>query len=210
MRGEVAAVLAVHGAGSTAAVFRDWDRHFTVPLVAVDLHAGLDVSRARMEDYAEQVVRAAAARPRPIALVGWSMGGLVVMQAARRMAAEGNTPSALVLIEASAPAEVAGFRPDVTPTDGSFDPEEVYGEFPPGQPARPESTRARGERKRGVSVPSLPCRTLVISGNEFAHERGRLIAAAYGASHNSCPTLSHWQLMTDQKVAAAAAEFLTR
>jgi pimeloyl-ACP methyl ester carboxylesterase len=208
MRTRPAAVLAVHGAGSSPAVFDGWDRHFAVPFVTVDLQAGLDVARAGMAEYAEGVVRAASAHPQPVALVGWSMGGLVVMQAARRLDADGRAPTGLVLVEPSPPGQVAGFRPDVDPTDGVFDPEEVYGDFPPDQPARPESARARGERRRGVSVPSLPCPALVIAGREFPDDRGRVLAFRYRATHRSYPALSHWQLVRDPGVAAATADFL--
>jgi hypothetical protein len=43
----------------------------------------------------------------------------------------------------------------------------VYGSFPSDMRARPESLFARAERKRGISVPSLPCPSLVIYGDEF-------------------------------------------
>lgn len=202
------AVLAVHGAGSSPAVFDGWTRHFAVPLVAVDLHEGLDISQAGMEDYAEQVVQAASTVGGPVALVGWSMGGLVALLAGQRLNARGRGPTGLVLVESSAPGEVSGFCHDVVPTDGLFDPEEAYGAFPLDQPGRPESSRARAERKRGVSMPSMPGPTLVVSGREFSEDRGRLLAARYRVAHRSYPALSHWQLVRDPQVALAAAEFL--
>lgn len=103
---------------------------------------------------------------------------------------------------------MAGFDPAAPVEDGVFDPEEVYGRFPAGRASRPESQRARSERKRGLSVPALVCPTLVISGDDFPDERGRDLAAVYGAEHLSLPGLDHWQLVTEQRAIDACAAFL--
>lgn len=203
-----AVVLAAHGAGSSPGVFGGWERLFCVPFVAVDLQESLEVARAGMQDYADRVVATAAAGPQPVALIGWSMGGLVVLLAAKRLDGAGAPPVGLVLLEASAPGEVAGFRDDVQVADGVFDPEAGYGTFPPGQSARAESARARAERKRGISVPSLPSPTLVVSGREFSDERGARLASRYAAQHVAYPALGHWDLVCDRRVALAAATFL--
>jgi hypothetical protein len=193
----------VHGAGSGPYVFGGWAGHFPgVRLLPVDLHAGLDVGRASHADYAARVVVAARSAPGPVALCGWSMGGLVVLEAAQV-----TKPSAVVLLEASPPAEVQGFS-DAPVADGTFDPEEVYGAFPPGMPARPESLRARSERKRGVSVPELPCRSLVVHGDEFPEDRGRDLAALYGSDVRPFPGFDHWDLVLRPDVPAAVAAWL--
>jgi pimeloyl-ACP methyl ester carboxylesterase len=190
----------VHGAGSGPYVFDGWRSSFPgVDLVAVDLHEGLDVGHASHADYAERVARAASG---PVALCGWSMGGLVVLQAAAHV-----RPTAVVLLEASPPGEVQGFNGTAL-EDGTFDPEEVYGAFPPGMSARPESLRARAERKRGISVPSLPCPSLVVHGDDFPDDRGRELASFYGSDLRAFPGFDHWDLVLRPEVPAAVAEWL--
>lgn len=198
-------LLLVHGAGSGPWVFDGWAESFPrLEVAAVDLHRGLDVSRASQLDYADSVVAAAAELPPPVALCGWSMGGLVVLQAA-----VGIAPECVVLLEASAPAEVQGFNPDVLVTNGLFHPETVYGAFPDGICARPESVRARAERKRGISIPRLPCRSLVVYGDDFPAERGTALARHFGSETLAFPGLDHWGLVLDPRVRAAIAGWLT-
>ena len=156
-----------------------------------------------MQDYADVVVAAARKLPRPVAICGWSMGGLVALLAAERV-----RPAAVVLLEPSPPAEVQGVHAAVRPSAGTFDPEEVYGRFPPGTVSRPESALARAERKRGISVPSLPCRSLVIHGRDFHDERGRRIAALYASDELAFPDLDHWGLVLDPIVPQAVARWL--
>ena len=199
-----ASLLLVHGAGSGPWVFEGWADAFPgLRVVAVDLQAGLDLGTASMADYADRVVAAARALLQPISLCGWSMGGLVVLQAADRI-----RPHSVILIEPSPPGEVQGFDADVAPAGGTFDPELVYGRFPPGVPARSESSRARGERKRGISVPSLPCASLVVYGDEFRAERGTPVAHLYGSEERDFPGLDHWDLVRDRRVREAIADFL--
>jgi len=79
-----ATILLVHGAGSGPWIFSDWPAHFPhLTVEAVDLQANLDVNRASMADYAGAVVTAAKRLPQPVSLCGWSMGGLVALQASR-------------------------------------------------------------------------------------------------------------------------------
>jgi pimeloyl-ACP methyl ester carboxylesterase len=164
----------------------------------VDLHLGLDTACATMRDYAAAVGRAASRLPRPRMLVGWSMGGLAALMAAA-------CADALVLLEASAPGEVQGFRPEVALAPGVFDPEREYGAFPAGIPARAESALARAERKRGISVPTIACPALVVYGEEFPDERGRRLATQYGARELALPGKSHWDLVLDPEVIRAVA-----
>lgn len=183
-------VLLVHGAASGPWVFDGWAE--AVPdadVYAVDLHAGLTIAEASMGNYEAAVTAASGLLPRPLAICGWSMGGLAAMMAARRIG-----PDALVLLEPSPPAEVQGVDETVTVEPGTFGAE-VYGPFPEGVPARPESLLARTERKRGVSVPSLPAHTVVVSGTDFAEERGAAIARRYGIEEVAFPEATHWDLV---------------
>jgi pimeloyl-ACP methyl ester carboxylesterase len=157
-----------------------------------------------MTDYAGAVVDAAAKLPPPVALVGWSMGGLAAL-----MAAELVHPACIVLLEASPPREAQGLDPLVEVTDGTYDGEIAYGPFPSGVRARLESARARSERKRGISVPRLACPSLVVTGAEFDAERGDVIARLYGSERLRFPDLDHWGLVLDPRVPAAVDEFLT-
>lgn len=115
-------------------------------LAAIDHHEGLDVAAASHEDYARNVVAAAEELQAPVALCGWSMGGLVVLQAAQVIRLD-----SVVLLEASPPAEVQGVHPDVEIAGGSFDPEVVYGPFP-GACGRGRS-RHRHARSASADVP---------------------------------------------------------
>ena len=73
-----------------------------------------------------------------------------------------------------------------------FDPVAVYGPFPPGMRARPESSRAHAERKRGIFVPSIPWPSLVVYGDDFREERGQAVARLYGSDEldSTAPTSS--------------------
>jgi pimeloyl-ACP methyl ester carboxylesterase len=185
-------------------VFDGWAAAFPgVEVEAVDLHAGLNVGEAAMANYAAVVARAADPLPRPVAICGWSMGGLAAMLAARPAGA-----ARLVLLEPSPPGEIQGFDPDVSLERGTFDPEDTSGPFPAGVRPRPESRLARSERKRGVSVPSLPCPTLVAYGDEHADARGRAVARVYSSEELFLPGLDHWSLVRDARVAAAVSAWL--
>jgi hypothetical protein len=201
-----ASLLLAHGAGSGPWVFEGWADTFPkLEVEAVDLMAGLNVAEASMSNYAAVIVRAAEWLPGPLALCGWSSGGLAATMAARQAEAD-----LLVLLEASPPGEVQGFDESVPLEPGTFDPEETYGAFPPGMHARAESSLARAERKRGISLPSLPCPALVVAGDEFADERGRRLAAYYGAEELHLPGLDHWGLVRDERARAALAGYLSR
>jgi pimeloyl-ACP methyl ester carboxylesterase len=194
------AVLLVHGAGSGPWVFEPWKAFFPGSIVtALDLQQGLRAERASMDLYAGTVIAEAGRLPWPLLLVGWSMGGLVAMIAARTL-----RPETLVLLEPSPPAEVAGTRPEVEiPDSGVYDPEEVYGPLPDIVRSRPESSRARAERLGGISVPELPGRTIVVYGDEFTEGRGRAIARHYGCEELHLPGLSHLDLVMDLRVPKA-------
>jgi pimeloyl-ACP methyl ester carboxylesterase len=199
-----AALLLVHGAGSGPWVFDGWAESFDgIEVAACDLQGNVDPAQASMQHYADAVVEAAQSLPRPVALCGWSMGGLVALLAAAEVRA-----AALVLLEPSPPAEVQGADATVDVEGGLFDPETVYGRFPDGVRARPESARARSERKRGISAPTVECRALVVYGDEFREERGTTVAALYGADERHFPGLRHWDLVRSQEVRDSIARWL--
>jgi hypothetical protein len=155
-----------------------------------------------MLNYEAAVACAAGLLARPLAMIGWSMGGLAAMMAAHRVEAE-----TLVLLEPSPPEEVQGTDPSIVPQPGTYDPEAEYGAFP--LRARPESALARAERKRGISVPALPGRVLVVSGREFPEERGSAIAERYGAELLEFREASHWHLVLDPSIRDAVAARLS-
>jgi pimeloyl-ACP methyl ester carboxylesterase len=194
-----------HGAGSAPWIFDGWDKTFAEwSVVAVDLQRGSTPEHASMADYAAAIRSQAEGRRRPLVLCGWSMGGLVVLMATPPL-----RPDAVVLLEPSPPGETQGFDETVVLTNGVFDPEAIYGRFPPGIPARPESQQARAERRRGISVPAVPCRCLVVFGDEFTHDRGHVIADHYGGDRQHFAGLDHWGLVTDTAVRAFVARWLS-
>lgn len=198
--------MLVHGAGSGPWVFEGWAATFPdADVYPVDLHAGLNIAEASMWNYEAAVACAAAILPRPLAVCGWSMGGLAAMMAARRV-----EPEVLVLLEPSPPGEVQGFDGALPLEPGTFDGEDVYGRFPARVRSRPESLLARLERKRGIPVPSLPPQTLVVSGREFAEERGAILTEVYGVEHLAFPQANHWDLVRDGGIRAEIARWLGR
>ena len=200
-----AALLLVHGAGSGPWIFDSWRSHFDGAVAACDLQADADPARASMVDYAGAVIAAARSLPRPLALCGWSMGGLVAL-----LAADVVRPGALVLLEPSPPAEIQGADASIELTTGLFDPEVAYGAFPDGIRVRPESSLARAERKRGISVPSIACPSLVVYGDEFRVQRGTAVAALYGSDELDFPGLTHWDLVLRTEVPDSLARWLSQ
>ena len=199
-----ASVILVHGAGSGPWVFDSWTDTFGgSELEAVDLQVGLQIESASMAAYAKRVAEVVAARRGPVYVCGWSMGGLVALMAATQA-----PPQALAVIEPSPPAEVQGTHPEVRLRSGAFDPEEVYGRFP-GVRTRHESLLARLERKKGISVPEVPCPLLVVHGAQFPEDRGHAIANQYGADELSFPDLNHWQLVSTKKVRKAIRDWFS-
>ena len=196
-------LVLVHGAGSGPWVFDGWPEAFPGSrVVAVDLQEGLDVARASLGQYAEAVVRGAAGLPRPLAVVGWSLGGLVALIAAPRV-----RPDALVLLEASPPREVQGERAG-GPREGTFVPEPS----PSGLARRPESLWAMGERDRGAPAQPPPpeTRTLVVCGDALLHDRGPALAAYLGAEFLAAGPASHEDMVRSPQLRALVADWLER
>jgi pimeloyl-ACP methyl ester carboxylesterase len=110
-----------------------------------------------MDDYANRVIATAKELPAPVSICGWSMGGLVAMLASIRLP---TTPHSLILIESSPPGESQGFQPEqeLDPRSGTFDPESVYGDFPAGVHARPESRWREPNASEGSPSRRFPAR----------------------------------------------------
>ena len=192
-------IVLVHGATSGPWCFDGWAEQFPDDdVLAPDLQQGLDVAHATMAQYADPVV-AAAGDGRAV-LCGWSMGGLVAMMAALRC-----RPAALVVLEPSVPQEVDGGDPDWPVEPGTYEAESVYGESVARLRHRLESLPARGDRKRGISVPGFACPVLVVAGDDYVDTRGRPVADHYGAELLEFAGLDHVQLVTDPRVRAAIA-----
>ncbi|MGI8607030.1 MAG: alpha/beta fold hydrolase [Gaiellaceae bacterium] len=205
-RREAGTLVLVHGAGSGPWIFESWRSCFEGwRLELVDLQAGLGVAEASMADYAAVIERATEGVPRPLVLAGWSLGGLAVL-----MAVEATRPDLVGVLEPSPPAEIQGPDPGVPLVPGTFDPQVAYGPFPESVPARPESTVARAERKRGISVSTLSCPSVVVYGKEFPADRGRTVAALYGSEALAFPDLDHWALVLDRRVPEALASTVAR
>jgi len=201
-------VVLVHGATSGPWVFDGWADMFPDDDVRVpDLHEGLDVGSATMSDYADRVLAAVGdggGDGSPLVLCGWSMGGLVAMMAALRC-----KPAALVLIEPSVSKEIDGGDPNWPVEVGTYESASTYGPSVPGMRHRPESLVARGERKRGISIPGFDCPVLVVAGPDYGNTRGAPVADYYGAQLLEFPTMSHFQLVVDPWVREAVAQWVS-
>lgn len=189
-------VVLVHGATGGPWTFDPWLPHLAPYDVRVpDLQEGLDVARASMADY-EAAVTAATGEAGAV-VVGYSMGGLVALVAARRGSLAG-----LVLLEASPPFELGARDPDVVPRPGTYGGE-------PGR-SRPESAWAQAERHRGISVPAVDCPVLVVAGRDFADERGRRLAELYDGELLELPDIPHDRLATDRRVVEHVVGWIDR
>ncbi len=213
-------IVLVHGAANAAAVWTYWLRELAArgwPAYAPDLRghgasAPMDLSAVTMADYAADVAQVVRQlRDRPV-LVGWSMGGLVAMMVAATGAAR-----ACVALAPSAPSET--LYPSVPLRRGEFGPEEygITGDDPDDQQGPMpdldraerlialgslgrESRLARDERKRGITIPSLPCPLLVVTGTaDLQWPRERYAAIHVPADYLEVEGASHWGLVLSRR-----------
>ena len=216
-------VVLVHGAASSAGVWRYWldalaERGW--PAHALDLRghgasAAVDLSRVRMDDYADDVAALVGQLGRRPVLIGWSMGGLVAMMAAARGLA-----SACVGLAPSAPARSAD--PGAWLRPGVFGPEDygITSRDPDDQPAMPdldieertvalatlcqESRWARDERARGIMIESLACPLLIATGTgDRQWPRDRYADLHLPADFIEVDGASHWGLVLSRRALAA-------
>ena len=161
------AIVLVHGAANSAGVWQLWQTALAGhgwTTHAVDLRGhgadATDLSTVSMRDYAADVAEFARSLAALPVVMGWSMGGLVAMMAARAGIA-----AACVGLAPSTPAMSVDAVPPLR--TGVFGPEEygIAGRDPNDQPAMPdldldernvalaslasESRLARDERKAG-------------------------------------------------------------
>jgi pimeloyl-ACP methyl ester carboxylesterase len=178
------AVILVHGAANSAAVWTFWQRELAArgwSSYAIDLRGHgrsdpVDLSRVTMRDYADDVQALARQLVRPPIVIGWSMGGLVAMM----VAAAGHAIACLGLAP-SLPAQQIDTQ--IAIRSGEFGPEEygIISNDPEHQPTMPdlnaeelrialasvgrESRFARDERKAGIVVQTLACPLLIVTGS---------------------------------------------
>ena len=221
-------VVLVHGAANAAGVWLFWQRELAArgwTSHAVDLRGhGLapgDLSRATMQDYAEDVGIVISALNDPPVVMGWSMGGLVAI-----MVAAGGGAAACVALAPSAPARTRDA--DAPLRHGIFGPEEfgITGRDLADQPAMPdldreerdvalqavanESRLARDERKAGIVVESLPCPLLIVTGTEDREwPRKAYEGLGLDARHVEVESASHWGLVLSRRALSKAVPRVT-
>lgn len=201
----------VHGAANGPWVFDGWADDLGGFTVTADLRPRVG-PRTRMVEYTDEVARVAGSLPEPPVVVGWSLGGLAALMAARRAPI-----SALVLLEPSAPAEVIGHRPELPLREGLFGPEAygvTDGTLPPAglsveewrwvlerSVGARESQYARDERLRGIAVGPIGVPILVVHGDvePNARERGPAVATALGGQSLEVSGASHWALVVGER-----------
>jgi pimeloyl-ACP methyl ester carboxylesterase len=212
-------VVLVHGAANSAAVWTYWQQMLAAAgyaTHAIDLRGHgaspvTDLSNTTMRDYADDVRSFASELDAPPVLIGWSMGGLVAMLAAR-----GGGVRAVVGLAPSTPAKsVDASLPLRT---GEFDAAE-YGittRDPDHQRAMPdldreertvalsslcrESRYARDERARGVVIDALTCPLLIVTGTaDVQWPRSRYDGLHLPADRISIDGASHWGLVLNRR-----------
>jgi len=213
-------LILVHGAANSASVWRFWQEELAArgwSSHALDLRGhgeseALDLSDTRMADYADDVLSLARRLRRPPVLLGWSMGGLVALMAARwcdALACVGLAPSMPArLRDESAPMRAGVFGPEEygivdrdperQPMMADLDREERLVAL--GSLAM-ESRRARDDRAAGIVIETLGCPLLVVTGtadSQWPRERYERLHLA--RRHIEAAGASHWGLVLNRRV----------
>ncbi|MEX0750343.1 MAG: alpha/beta hydrolase family protein [Dehalococcoidia bacterium] len=222
-----ASVVLVHGAANSASVWTYWQRALAehgFASYAVDLRGHgasdpVDLSRTSMRDYVDDVVNLinelGGKRDYWISM-GWSMGGLVAMQAAYdqcALAFVGLAPSTPALArDASMPLRegvfgieeygITDFDPDADqPAMVDLDQEERAIAL---ASRSSESRYARDERAAGVVVSDLDCPSLIVtSTGDTQWPRSRYDSMHLPVEHLSVEGASHWGLVLNRRVIEA-------
>jgi len=166
MPSSVRHALALHGAGGGGWEWKLWRGVLAaagIEVVAQDLlpvAAGL--SETRYEDYLQQAHAALAALPRPRALIGASLGGLLAMDCAEAV-------DALVLVNPLPPAPWSASLP-------SHD-------WPDVVPWRREARLASTRR----ALPDADAATVLFAFRHWRDESGAVLRAAHAGIHASKP-----------------------
>lgn len=217
-------VLLVHGAVSSAPIWRRWQALLAEggwSSTALDLRGHgasdpVDLSDVGMDDYLDDVHRIAQTLPAPPVVLGWSMGGLLALRFAEVAPSIG-----CIALAPSPPARVR--NPEAVIRRGVFDASEygITSRDPEQQRAMPDleiedrrlalrslsldSRRARDERSAGIPVERIPVPILLVVG-----ERDRQFRPAtydefpFKADRLVVPGASHWGLV----LGPAAIEFM--
>ncbi|MGH2585563.1 MAG: alpha/beta hydrolase [Dehalococcoidia bacterium] len=219
-------LLLVHGAANSAIVWTHWQRVFAVAgwaSYALDLRGHgasdpVDLSYTAMEDYLQDIRTVAATLPACPVVAGWSMGGLLAIQAAAAGVAH-----ACLALAPSAPARKR--QPDVVLGSGVYDAAE-YGILSrdPAEQSRmadldleeralalaslgSESRRARAERTAGVVVETCPVPLLIVTGSEDPDwGADKLTELHLDAERMDVPGASHWGLVLSRRALAHLRE----
>jgi len=198
--------LCLHGAGGGAWEWNIWRRVFAAHgrnMCASDLQpAAAGVAATQLDDYAEQVV-AHSREASPSVLIGASLGGLLAMMTAPRIA-----PRALVLINPLPPADVSpalalrdypdvvhwGSRRSLASTQRAMPDADDAARLYALRRWRDESGAVLREACAGVAVARPQCPTLVLASEHDADvpPRGSRALADYcGAEFHLLHGASH-------------------
>ncbi|HVQ76523.1 MAG TPA: alpha/beta hydrolase, partial [Candidatus Binatia bacterium] len=223
-------LVLVHGAASSAGVWRFWRERLEAHGFAVrapDLrgHGRApcdDLGRVTMSDYVADVAAAVAGLRRPPVLVGWSMGGLLALMYGAVAPTLGvlalgpSTPASLLDAPASRPPAPGVFGPEAygitdttslsQPTMPDLDPEEIRLAL---ASLGSESAFARQERRCGVWFPPRGFTGSVMIGAAERDERFppplcRRVARFLNAPYVEFPGASHWGLVLNRRALDAA------
>lgn len=199
------AALCVHGAGGGAWEWNIWRRVFAThgwAISAIDLQpAAVGIAATRLDDYAEQVV-ARATETSASVLIGASLGGLLALMVAPRIA-----PRALVLINPLPPADMSSLlaardHPDVVRWGSRRSLASTRRAMPDADDAarlyalrrwRDESGAVLREA-RGAAVARPQCPTLVLASEHDAEvpaQGSRALAEFCGAEFRLLQGASH-------------------
>lgn len=217
------AVLLVHGAGGGGWEWNVWSRVFAAAGWNVEildlLPASAGLAATRFDDYRAQVARRLAAMPRPRALVGASLGGLLALRCADGADAlvlvnplppascRAGAPAAQapVHIEAwGARASLAGTRRAV-PDAGAGDAWFAFRRW------RDESGAVLAEARAGVACAPPDCPVLVVASSRDADvsiATSRRIAEAFAASWQELEGASHVGALFGSRAGAAAVRVI--
>jgi pimeloyl-ACP methyl ester carboxylesterase len=218
--------LFIHGAGASGGQWAIWRRVFEAEGWAVDTPdlqpAAAGLAATRFDDDVVQAVAALESAPVD-ALVGASLGGLVALAAAGRIA-----PRALVLVNPLPPAPLAAALPPLA-LDGAVVPWHSQGRFAGTRRALPEagfsdrqlafrqwrdeSAAALREAHAGMTLPIPAVATLVIASEADDEIPPRVLAdfaAGIGASLTRVPGGHLAPVMGASAAAAAQAALAWR
>ena len=222
-------IVLIHGAANSSFVWTYWQQalaerghaSYAVNLRGHGPNEDIDLSDTSMRDYADDVqscIEELNARP---IVMGWSMGGLIAMM----VAADGQA-AACVGLAPSTPTRKLDSSIEIR--QGEFGAEEygITSDHTDDQPAmadlshterklalaslRPESRRARDERKAGIVIETLPCPLLIVTGDNdrqwpTSHYQDLWLDAGYQEIEGA----SHWGLVLTRRAVATAAPLVT-